>query len=135
MTPERRYPRTARINELVREVLADEIERLADPRFGFLTVTGCDVTPDLRQATVYYSVLGTADKHEEAADALKAATNHLKSVLGRQVRMKYLPNLMFREDPAVAEGERVEQIIRGLNIPRDDAGTEGAGTADGEAES
>ena len=120
MSPARRYPRTARINELVREVLADEIERLADPRFGFLTVTGCDVTADLRQATVYYSVLGAADKHEEAADALKAATVHLKAVLGRQVRMKYTPNLVFREDPAVAEGERVEQIIRSLNIPHDE---------------
>jgi ribosome-binding factor A len=119
MPSERRYPRTARINELVREVLADEIERLADSRFGFLTITSCEVTADLRQAIVYYSVLGTGETQSQAADALKASTGHLKAVLGRQVRMKYLPDLVFREDPAVAQGERVEQILRGLHIPRD----------------
>lgn len=126
----RRYPRTARVNELVREVLADEIERIEDPRLGFVTVTGCEVTPDLRQATVYYSVLGPADQHEETADALRAATRHLKTVLGRQVRMKYLPNLVFREDPSVSVGERVEEIIRGLNIPEDDDDDGAADAAD-----
>lgn len=113
--PDRRYPRIARVNELVREVLADEIERLSDPRLGFVTVTGCDVAADLRQATVYYSVLGPGKAHESTADALRSASPHLKAVLGRQVRLKYLPNLVFMEDPAVAVGGRVEQIIRTLH--------------------
>ena len=116
----RRYERTARVNEVVREVLADELERLADPRFGFLTVTGVEVTPDLRQATVWYSVLppkgGAQPGHEDdTADALKAATPHLQSVIGRQVRMKYTPHLVFREDPAIRTGERVDEILRRLH--------------------
>ena len=49
----RRYDRTARVNEVVREVLADELERIGDPALGLLTITGVEVTPDLRQATVY----------------------------------------------------------------------------------
>ncbi|MGH8998839.1 MAG: 30S ribosome-binding factor RbfA [Acidimicrobiia bacterium] len=118
---DRRYPRTARLNELVREVLADEIERLSDPRLGFVTVTGCDVTPDLRHATVYYSVLGPAEAHEGTGDALRDARVHLQAVLGRQVRMKYTPTLAFREDPALATAQRVEQIIRTLDIPEDEA--------------
>lgn len=119
----RRYERTARVNEVVREVLADELERLSDPRLGLVTVTGVEVTSDLRQATVYYSALhpgkGLAESDEEAAkgtaEALKAATAHLQSVIGRQVRMKYTPHLVFREDPAIRTGERVDEILRQLH--------------------
>lgn len=113
--PERRYPRIVRVNELVREVIADELERLSDPRLGFVTVTGVEVTGDLRRATVYYSVLGPGDVHEDTAGALRSASPHLKAVLGRQVRLKYVPDLVFREDPAVAHGEQVERIIRELH--------------------
>ena len=63
----RRYDRTARVNEVVREVLADELERLSDPGLGLVTVTGVEVTPDLRQATVYYSALVPARSDAEAA--------------------------------------------------------------------
>ena len=56
--PPRKYPRTARVNEVVREVLAEEIERLSDPRLGFVTLTDVEVSRDLRHATVYYSALG-----------------------------------------------------------------------------
>ncbi len=113
--PEQRYPRTARLNELVREVLADELELIADSRLGFVTVTGVEVTADLRQATVYYSVFGPDERREETADALRSVTGRLKAALGRQARLKYVPNLVFREDPAVAQAARVEEIIRQLH--------------------
>ena len=118
----RRYERTARVNEVVREVLADELERLSDPRLGFVTVTGVEVTPDLRQATVYYSALAPARSDAEAAEAaketaaaLRSATAHLQAEIGRQVRMKYTPHLVFREDPAIRTGERVDEILRQLH--------------------
>jgi ribosome-binding factor A len=116
----RRYPRTFRVNEVVHEVLADELERLSDPRLELVTITGVDVSPDLRNATVWYAALGT---HETStADALRAATPHLRASLGRQVRLKYLPALRFREDPAIETGQRVEAIIR--EIHRDERGGE-----------
>ncbi|HYH48189.1 MAG TPA: 30S ribosome-binding factor RbfA [Acidimicrobiia bacterium] len=127
----RRYERTARVNEVLREVVAEELERLSDPRFGLVTVTGVEATPDLRQATVYYSALHppqapgrrkaepTAEERAEAAEvtaaALRAAGPHLQSVIGRQVRMKYTPHLVFREDPAIRTGERVDEILRQLH--------------------
>jgi ribosome-binding factor A len=111
----RHYPRTARVNEVVLETLADEVERLSDPRLGFVTLTGVKVSPDLRHAIVYYSVLGPDEQHEETRTALRRAGPHLRAVLGRQVRLKYLPDLAFREDPAIAQGQRVEEIIRGLH--------------------
>ena len=127
----RRYPRMARVNEVVREAIGDEIERLNDPRLGLVTVTGVDVSADLRQATVYYSALGRADKRgtgvvpqlepeqrESTQAALQAAAPHLRASLGRQVRLKYTPELTFREDPSIAAGDRIEAIIRDLH--RDD---------------
>jgi len=113
----RRYPRTARVNEVVLETLADEVERLSDPRLGFVTLTGVEVSPDLRHATVFYSVLGTDEQREQTGVALRHAGAHLRGVLGRQVRLKYLPELTFREDPAIVLGQRVEEIIRTLHRP------------------
>ena len=127
----RPYPRMARVNEVVREALGDELERLSDPRLGLVTITGVEVSADLRQATVYYSALGRAEKRgtgvvpELAPEqrvtthaALQAAAPHLRAELGRQVRLKYTPQLTFTEDPAVAAGDRIEAIIRDLH--RDD---------------
>jgi ribosome-binding factor A len=114
-TEPRRFPRMARVNEVVRETLADEVERLSDPQLGFVTLTAVEVSSDLRHATVYYSVLGADEQHEETRRALKRAGPHLRAVLGRQVRLKYLPELVFREDPAIAQGQRVEEIIRSLH--------------------
>lgn len=114
----RRYERTARVNEVVREVLAEELERLSDAELGFITVTGVEVTPDLRQATVYYSALtlGASEGAEtDTAKALLDVKARLQSVIGRQVRMKYTPHLVFREDPAMRTGERVDEILRQLH--------------------
>jgi ribosome-binding factor A len=109
----RRYPRTARINEVVRESLATELERMSDPRLSMVTITGVDVARDLRNAKVYYAALGRQDEGIEKA--LRKATPHLRSVLGREVRMKYLPELHFILDPAIETGQRVEEILRTIH--------------------
>ena len=114
----RRYERTARVNEVIREVLAEELERLSDAKLGFITVTGVEVTPDLRQATVYYSALTLGEAEGAGTDTAKellAVKAQLQSVIGRQVRMKYTPQLVFREDPAIKTGERVDEILRQLH--------------------
>ena len=111
--PRRRFARTLRVNEVVHESLADELERLSDPRLEMVTLTGVDVSPDLRHATVYYSALGRQD--DATLAGLQAAAPHLRRVLGREVRLKYLPLLHFREDPAIERGQRVEEILRGLH--------------------
>ena len=121
--PVRRYDRIARINEVVREVLGDELERIDDPRLGLFTVTGVEVSPDLRQANVYYSALtpvagdaeAVAEAAKKTAEGLNAARPHLQAEIGRQVRMKYTPHLVFREDPAIRTGERVDEILRRLH--------------------
>jgi ribosome-binding factor A len=127
MNAPRRYPRTARLNEVMLEVLADEVERLSDPRLGFLTLTGVEVNRDLSKATVYYSTLGgtsgaTAEANPDAtAAALDSAAPHLRRVLGREVRVKQVPRLVFVPDPAIESGERIEAILRRIHEREDGA--------------
>ncbi len=103
--------RTDRVAEEFREILAEEVQRLKDPRIGFVTITGVEVTADLRRAWVYYSVLGD-EKQQRATDAgLRSATPHLRQELGRQVRMKSLPELEFRVDETIARTRRIDEII------------------------
>jgi len=109
----RRYPRTLRVNEVVRESLAENLERMGDPRLEMVTITGVEVSPDLRHATVFYAALG--DHDPEIAERLTAAAHHLRTALGREVRLKYLPRLHFREDPAIEAGQRIETILRDLH--------------------
>lgn len=110
----RRYPRTARVNHVVQEVVADELERIDDDRLGMTTVTGVEVDPDLRHATVWLSSLSS-----ESQEALGQHRVRLQAAIGRQMRMKRTPELRFRADPAVETGQRVEDILRGLEEDRD----------------
>jgi ribosome-binding factor A len=102
-----RYPRTYRLNEVLREVLAEEIEQLADSDTELLTVTGVSVEPGLRSAVVWMSSLpeGAEERLEEQRPALQAA-------IARQTRLKRTPRLSFKVDPAVVTGNAIEDIIR-----------------------
>ena len=84
-----------------------------DPRLSLVTITGCDVAPDLRTAKVWFAALNQAP--DEVAEALNHAAPHLRAVLGREVRLKYLPKLEFLPDPAIESGRRVEDILRTLH--------------------
>lgn len=105
------YPRSRRVNAIIHEVLATEIERLTDPRLGLVTVTGVDAAPDLRHATVFVSTVDTTHIGE-TLKGLTAAAPRLRAALGREIRTKYTPELEFKADMGVIEGERIEAILR-----------------------
>jgi ribosome-binding factor A len=107
--------RTDRVGEEFREILAEEILRLKDPRVGFVTVTGVKVSHDLRVAWVYFSILGDEKAKAGTRAALRSAVTHLRHELGRQVRLKTVPELRFEEDPSIATGQRIERIIGELH--------------------
>ncbi len=118
------YPRSLRVTQVVRRVLAEELERLADAdeRLRLITVTGVDTAPDLRNAVVYLSSLS-----EEAAEGLAERRSQLQHEVGRQTRMKRTPRLEFAVDPAVVAGGQVDDARR---RSRDrDGGPEGPGAA------
>ncbi len=107
-------PRMRKVNELLREVIAEETTGLKDPRIGFLTITGVDTAPNLRNARVYYSVIGDDEQHKETAAALKSAAKRFQAVIGKQTRLKYTPVLEFLVDPAIDEGLRMDVLIQSL---------------------
>ncbi len=107
--------RPTRVSEEFREILAEEIPKLKDPRVGFVTVTGVTVTPDLRLARVFYTTLGDDRARRATAAALTSARGHLRQVIGRQVRMKMLPDLRFEPDEAPANAGRIEELLRELH--------------------
>src|SRR6266508_6371473 len=104
--------RPERVAEEFREILAEEILRLKDPRVGFVTVTHVDVSPDLRRATVFYTVMGKDRDQRSTRAGLQSARAHLRSVHGQQVRLKCTPELEFEEDVGLAQVERVTQVLK-----------------------
>ena len=103
--------RMRRVNEAVREVLSEAVGELKDPRIGFVTVTGVKTSADLRQATVFVSVLGAEAKREKTLAGLAAAHGVLQARIARELRMKRTPQLTFEYDPTVEEGVRMSQLI------------------------
>ena len=112
--------RRARVAEEFREVLAEEIQRLKDPRIGFVTVTGVQVTADLRRAWVSYTVLGDEKQQRATRAGLRSATPHLRRELGRQVRLRALPEIEFQLDQTIAEFEHIEELIARLHTEGSD---------------
>ncbi len=113
-TNQRQYPRVARINELLREIVGEELERLDDSRLGMVTVTGVDCDPDLGHARVWFDSLVGPEGDDEVLEALGEIRYLLQRAIARQARMKRTPELEFRPDPAVREGERVDAVLRTL---------------------
>ena len=103
------YPRTARINVLIREILATEVERLADgdDRLSMLTITDVDCATDMKKAVIYFSSLT-----EEASEAIDDHRRALQSLIGRQVRTKQTPLLSFKVDESIEAGARIEAALR-----------------------
>ena len=112
--PDRRYPRTARVNKLLQEVLADELERLSgdDDRLRLATITAVVVDPDLRHAKVLFDPGLEPGVTNEVAEALAEQRVRLQAAVARQVRLKRTPQLSFLSDSGVTTGSRVEEILR-----------------------
>lgn len=109
----REFPRKLRINaELQRELVSLIRDELRDPRVVGVTVTDVDVSPDLRQATVRVSLLGSDAQLKDAVAGLASAAGKLRLDLSRRLRLRYTPQLHFRADTALREGDRISQLIR-----------------------
>lgn len=112
--------RTARVSEEIREILAEEVPRLKDPRVGFVTITAVDVTPDLRRALVFYTVLGEESERKATRAGLRSARARLRQVIAGQVRLKVVPDLEFRLDDGEEGARRVEELLQRIQEGKDD---------------
>jgi ribosome-binding factor A len=112
--------RMRRVNESIRQVLSESLPELKDPRIGFVTVTGVSTSTDLRQATVYVSVLGSEKKRQATLRGLTAAHGVLQSAIANELKLKRTPQLAFEYDPTVERGVRLTKLIDDL-APEDPA--------------
>ncbi|WP_238653751.1 30S ribosome-binding factor RbfA [Paenibacillus piscarius] len=104
--------RAGRVGEQIKKELSQLIQSgLKDPRVGFVTVTGVDVTNDLSQAKVYLSVFGDEAQQSDSLKAIEKAGGFLRSEIGKAIRLRHTPELIFKIDESVAYGSHIEKLL------------------------
>jgi ribosome-binding factor A len=106
--------RTEQVNDLIRAELANLLrDEINDPRMkGLVTVTRVDVSPDMRRARAYISVLGSEEDRRSTMEALGSARLFLRREVGSRVRMKYIPDLRFVSDTSMEEAQEMTDLMR-----------------------
>jgi len=108
------YKRSQRVADLLRQEVADIImRRLKDPRIGFVTVTGVDLTDDLKIARVYVSCLKEGEK-ETTLEILNSAKSFVRTEVGKRIRMKVLPSIEFKIDESLGYGDRIDRLLKDI---------------------
>lgn len=101
------------VADLIRSEIATMLlKEIKDPRIGFITITRVELTPDLRQVRVLYSVVGTEEEQRATQEGLESATNFIRGRLGRRLsNLRRVPEIVFRFDPSLAKATRVVSLI------------------------
>jgi ribosome-binding factor A len=106
------FRRAARVGTLLREELSGIIrDELRDPRVGFVSITSVEVTDDLRHARAFVTVLGEEDERRASVDALNRAGQFIRTILGRRVRLRRVPEIEFRYDSSIDRGMRISRLL------------------------
>ena len=109
------FKRADKVGELIQEEISSLLlRRINDPRIGFVTLTRVKVTDDLKVSRVFYSVIGGEQEKESSQEGLDSATGFIRRELGRRLRLRYTPELIFIFDDSLEYGNNIEQLIRGL---------------------
>jgi len=114
-----RSHRTERVSDaLLQEISRAVLRVVKDPRIQGVTLTGVKVSKDLRNARVYYSVLGEAPRQREALEGLRSATGVIKREVGKHLRLRYVPEIEFFFDESLAYAERIQNLLNTLEGPQ-----------------
>ncbi|MBI5199611.1 MAG: 30S ribosome-binding factor RbfA [Nitrospirae bacterium] len=110
-----RYKRSVRVGDLMREEIADILmHKIKDPRIGFVTVTGVDLSDDLRHAKVFLSIYKDEEK-ETTLKAIEVAKGFIRRELGKRISLRFLPELMFRLDKSIEYGNKIDRILKEIS--------------------
>ncbi|GAA1947421.1 30S ribosome-binding factor RbfA [Microbacterium deminutum] len=105
--------RVAKLADRIKVLIAERLEKgLRDPRLGFVTITDVRVTGDLQHASVFFTVLGSAEERASSAEALKAATGMLRAEVGRQLAVRLTPSLEFIPDAIPENADHIAALLR-----------------------
>jgi ribosome-binding factor A len=98
-------------SQIKREVSTIIHDELKDPRLGFVTITGVEVTHDLRNAKICYSVYGKDEDHTKTQEALDSALGYIRRLIGQRIKLQYVPEIAFKEDHSSEYSSRIEEIL------------------------
>jgi len=105
--------RADRLAENLKEEISQMIrQELKDPRIGFVTVTSVDVAGDLAHAKVYVSVLGSEQESKDSLVALNSAAGFVRSEIGKRIRLRHVPAIVFKYDPSIEHGAHIAKLLR-----------------------
>ncbi|MBP1991292.1 30S ribosome-binding factor RbfA [Paenibacillus eucommiae] len=108
--------RVGRVGEQIKKELSQIVQsELKDPRIGFITVTGVEITNDLSLAKVYVSVLGTDEEKEATLKAIASGSGYIRAELGKRIRLRKIPELQFKFDASIDYGSRIDNLLHQLN--------------------
>jgi ribosome-binding factor A len=109
------YKRANRVGDLIREVICEMLLRdLNDPRLEPVTITEVEVTADLRLAKVFFSARGNRSKEEASLHGLQSAAGYIRKKLGKELRLRYIPDLLFKVDHSFDYGSKIDQVFETL---------------------
>ncbi|MBO8128818.1 MAG: 30S ribosome-binding factor RbfA [Peptococcaceae bacterium] len=107
--------RPERLAEVIKQEVSQVIRRLKDPRIGFITVTNVELSPDFRYAKIFVSILEPKETQEASMEALKRAKGHIRTELGRRIRLRHTPEITFVLDESLREGAKIIDLINRIN--------------------
>ena len=111
------YKRSARVGDQMKQEIADILmKKIKDPRIGFVTVTDVEISDDLRNAKVFISTYGGS--RTGLMDGLESAAAYIRGELGRRMRLKFVPEILFRYDEAAERGSHIMELLQGLEADR-----------------
>lgn len=114
--------RTEKIGEQIREELSDILRReVRDPRLSdFITITQVDVSPDLKFAKVFVSIMGTQEQRKDSVTGLNSASGFIRKILGKRLTIRSVPELSFRHDESIERGSRILELLKEVSTPEED---------------
>jgi len=118
--------RPGRVQEAIRQEVSKILHNeIRDPRLGFLTVTGVELTNDLRYARIYFSVLGEDKDKKLALKGLNSAKGYIKGLLGDRIKLRFMPDIEFKIDETLERTQRIYDLFEKIKKERkDDAGSD-----------
>jgi len=104
--------RRERVEEAIKKEVSTIIhDELKDPRIGFVTITKVELSSDLRNAKIFYSVMGKEESHKKTKEALDSALGYIRSLVAKRINMRFATELMFKEDHSTEYSTKIEEIL------------------------
>ncbi|MCL2760546.1 MAG: ribosome-binding factor A [Desulfuromonadales bacterium] len=116
------FKRSEKVAEAIHEEVSSLlIKGIKDPRIGFITLTGVKVTDDLRLATIYFTIVGSDKEKTDTEAGLNSAKGYIRREIGKSLKMRYTPDILFKHDDSLEYGNHIEKILHEIHETEDDS--------------